>query len=87
MRYLILSAVLALGLTSGCISAEDKKLIATGAAVGQGNLNEWKTLAPAKQEEAHRNLVASYCVLDHSINGRDLPAWVASLVGTSKPGN
>jgi hypothetical protein len=79
--------VLALVFVGGCVAAEDKKLISVGAAVGQGNLNEWEKLAPAKQKEAHMNLVASYYILDHSINGRELPAWVTSLIGTAKPGN
>jgi hypothetical protein len=84
MRKMLIVLLLAGGLASGCVSAEDKKLVSTGAAVGQGNLNEWEKLTPAKQKEAQTNLVAAFCILDHSVNERALPAWVASLVGTGR---
>jgi hypothetical protein len=67
------------GLAAGCVSAEDKTLVSTAAAAGQGNLREWDTLSDAKKKEAHTNLVAGVCILDHDLNSKALPAWVASL--------
>jgi len=76
MRY---GFVVFCALLVGCVAAEDKNLIATGAAVGQGNLREWDTLTAVQQKEAQTNLVGALCVLDHNINGTPLPAQFAAV--------
>ena len=80
MRY---SLLITCALLVGCVAAEDKNLIATGAAVGQGNLREWDKLTPAQQKEAQFNLVGAMCVLDHDINGTALPAQFAGVAGVT----
>jgi hypothetical protein len=71
MRY---GFIVICALLGGCVAAEDKNLISTGAAVGQGNLREWDTLSPKQQYEAHENLVGAMCVLDYDINDKPLPS-------------
>lgn len=75
-------------LSVGCVATEDKNLISTAAAVGQGNLREWDTLTPAQQKEAQTNMVAAVCVLDHDINGTALPKQFEGVAGvtTAAPG-
>lgn len=89
-RNVVLALVLSLGCVAGCMSAEDKGVVSTGASVGQGNLREWDKLSDDQKKTAHTNLVAGYCVLDNHINGTALPAWVAALISqaqAAKKGN
>jgi hypothetical protein len=58
-------------LGSGCVSAEDKQLIQTMSAVGQGNLREWKTLTDEQRLEAHQVMVNAAVVLDRNVNGAE----------------
>lgn len=67
--------LLGLVLLAACaLPAADRKLIQTGADVGQGNLREWDKLTEEQKKEAHRNLTGGYVVLDHNHNKTPIPA-------------
>ena len=57
----------------GCVSVEDKELIAENSAIGQGNLREWDTLTEDEKKTAQWHLTRGYAILDLTINGRSLP--------------
>jgi hypothetical protein len=86
----LLVGVLALG---GCVSAEDKALISTGSAVGDGDIANWDKLSDVQKKTAHWKLTRGYHVLDHGINGVGVspefqatdPPWVASTAPVVTP--
>jgi outer membrane murein-binding lipoprotein Lpp len=84
IRKMVFSAALVGGLVlGGCVAAEDRNLISTAAAVGHGNLREWDTLTDAQKREAQFNMVAAMHVLDHNINGKDMPAEYAPVTSAT----
>lgn len=70
----VLGLVAVLG---GCVAAEDKALISTGSAVADGDIANWDKLSDLQKKTACWKLDRGFHVLDHSINGVELPSQFA----------
>jgi hypothetical protein len=80
VRRIALFAILACGLASGCVSAANKNLVATGAAVGDGDIANWDKLTDLQKKTACWKLTRAMHVLDYSFNGTALdPQWQTTI--------
>jgi hypothetical protein len=64
----------------GCVSAADKTLVATAAAVGDGDLANWDKLTDLQKKTACWKLTRAHHVLDFSLNDAELlPQWQTNV--------
>jgi len=79
-RSILLAGILALGLAAGCVSTSDKNLIATAAAVADGDIANWDKLSDLQKKTAVWKEARAMHVLDYTHNGTPLdPQWQTTI--------